>query len=231
MTTPTSGGVNEIPALLFQHLMYQLNITTSRLEAMISQHLLTRKYVTGNDPKAFNTKKSSFRQKLLATGRKGAEHRKTMTWDEFCENIEFLGFDDFTITVILHHAHKKATSHTYTVDLRGIKDGNASHKLALATLYHGIHIDFGIDDAEFRKLADQYLINQPTYQKSNLDKALRPWSKKSPREGTMTWKSFCQGIKFLNVPKMTVKIKVSDKFGSTFQVQQTVVLKQHDLNQ
>jgi hypothetical protein len=218
----TGGGVDAILASMFQNLMLKLGINTSRFQQMITRYVAAQQPEVGVDPKDIAMARSYLKKDLT---------KGEMTWRVFCKGIGFLGFPVFTFTVVLHHDNMPSTSHAIQVvvmdDPYRSPPLEKNVKKALAHLFRKIMLDLGIRTEIFNRLMEQYLmeLSQSTSASVKSRASARRNLHAELLKDTMTWRVFCKGMKFLNIPKFIARVTVTDAYGDTVTYDQLIRIR------
>lgn len=112
------------------------------------------------------------------------------------------------------------------------EDSLPSHRLKsgtpdniLASLFHRILFELGIDTERFNQLMARYIVNaripvnvqEASTAKGNLRKELMG--------DKMTWKTFIKGLRFLNISKFEIVIRAHHRNGTVSEHSESVVLR------
>ena len=110
-----SGSVDSILASLYQKVLFDLGINTTRFNHLMEKFLVDTR----------NSIPQNIREKSSARGNLRKELLKTvMTWKVFCKGLRFLHISKFKLIVQLHHVNGKITEHSKQVVIGDILDSD-----------------------------------------------------------------------------------------------------------
>lgn len=118
---------------------------------------------------------------------------------------------------------KKRGFDNYSLERRDVS--NSSDGI-LAALYKNIFMVLGVTPERFNVLMDQFLRDPRNGIPTNLKErsSARGNIRKELLRPYMTWKVFCKGLKFLNIPSFSVSITLNHRNGSKTYHTQKIIL-------